>query len=38
MYPTEPYTHKNNNGTGTDNALVDYYRDTIFYLSRQKGK
>jgi len=38
LFATEPYTHHNNNNTGTDNMLVDYYRDTIFYLSKQKGK
>jgi hypothetical protein len=35
LYATEPYTHKTI-GSGSDNALVDYYRETIFYLSRQR--
>ena len=34
LYPTEPFTRK----SGTDNALIDFYRDTIFYINKQKGK
>jgi prepilin-type N-terminal cleavage/methylation domain-containing protein/prepilin-type processing-associated H-X9-DG protein len=32
LYPTEPYTHK----SGTDNALIDYYSETVFYRTKQK--
>jgi len=35
LYETAQYTKKNKNGTGTDNMLVDFYRDTIFYLRNQ---
>jgi prepilin-type N-terminal cleavage/methylation domain-containing protein len=35
-YATEPYTRKSPNAN--DNSLIDYYRETIFYLSREKGK
>jgi prepilin-type N-terminal cleavage/methylation domain-containing protein/prepilin-type processing-associated H-X9-DG protein len=36
LYPTSDYTHvsKSNN----DNALIDYYQGTIFYLNKQRGK
>jgi prepilin-type processing-associated H-X9-DG protein len=35
LYPTEPYTRKTATG-GNDNALIDYYTDTIFYLGKQR--
>jgi prepilin-type N-terminal cleavage/methylation domain-containing protein/prepilin-type processing-associated H-X9-DG protein len=35
LYPTEPFTRKTITG-GNDNALIDYYTDTIYYLSKQR--
>ena len=35
LYPTEPYTRKQQ-GSGSDNALVDYRTETVFYLTRQR--
>jgi prepilin-type processing-associated H-X9-DG protein len=35
LYPTEPYTRKTTTG-GNDNALIDYYSETVFYLTKQK--
>jgi len=35
LYPTYPIS-LHEKGSGNDNALVDFYRDTIFYLARQR--
>ena len=37
LYPSEPYTKQTNTG-GNDNALIDYYQETIFFLNKQRGK
>jgi prepilin-type processing-associated H-X9-DG protein len=34
LYPTDPLS-RHSKGTGSDNALIDYYTETIFYLGRQ---
>ena len=38
IYDTEPFTRDAKTNPGKDNALVDYYSDTIFYLNKAKGK
>jgi prepilin-type N-terminal cleavage/methylation domain-containing protein/prepilin-type processing-associated H-X9-DG protein len=39
LYPTEPYTRKSpNSGSTADNSLIDYYRETVFFLNKQQGK
>jgi prepilin-type N-terminal cleavage/methylation domain-containing protein/prepilin-type processing-associated H-X9-DG protein len=35
LYPTEPYSRRQASG-GNDNALIDYWSDTIFYLKNQR--
>ncbi len=35
LYPTLPFVGKQKGG-GSDNALTDFYRETIFYLTRQR--
>jgi prepilin-type processing-associated H-X9-DG protein len=37
LFDSEPYTRRTRTG-GKDNALIDYYTDTIFYLNKQRGK
>jgi prepilin-type N-terminal cleavage/methylation domain-containing protein/prepilin-type processing-associated H-X9-DG protein len=34
LYATEPFT-RHQQGSGTDNALVDFHQETIFYLGNQ---
>ena len=36
LYDTEPFTKKSPNAN--DNALVDLYSGTVFYLNKQRGK
>jgi prepilin-type N-terminal cleavage/methylation domain-containing protein/prepilin-type processing-associated H-X9-DG protein len=38
LYETEPFTRDAKTNPGKDNALVDYYSETIFYLNKQRGK
>jgi len=38
IYDTEPFTRDAKTNPGKDNALVDYYSETIFYLNKAKGK
>ena len=38
LYETEPFTRDAKTNPGKDNALVDYYAETIFYLNKQRGK
>ena len=35
LYPTEPYSKRQASG-GNDNALIDYWSETIFYLKNQR--
>ena len=35
LYPTEPFTRPTVSGK-SDNALIDYSADTIFYLNNQR--
>jgi prepilin-type N-terminal cleavage/methylation domain-containing protein/prepilin-type processing-associated H-X9-DG protein len=38
LYDTEPFTRDAKTNPGKDNALVDQYSETIFYLNKQRGK
>ena len=39
LYDTEPFTRKSpSSGNTADNALIDQYTGTIFYLNKQRGK